>query len=115
MLRLTTVDGDRFRQRDWRDDDWKHCSRQLVVKLQMHHNCWFWDMARITCSANRRLLHDAKTALNRAPSEYKHSLTFRIRVMLSQRRYLCTDCKSAQYCTTKGHPLPFPQVTSGFT
>jgi len=32
-------------------------------------------------------------------------------------RYACggpgTDCKSAQLCTTRGHPLPLPQVTSG--
>jgi len=26
---------------------------------------------------------------------------------------LCTDCKSTQQCTTRGHRLPLPQVTSG--
>ena len=25
----------------------------------------------------------------------------------------CSDCKSAQQCTTRGHPLPLLQVTSG--
>ena len=24
----------------------------------------------------------------------------------------CTDCKSAQYCTTRGHPVQLPQLTS---
>jgi len=35
--------------------------------------------------------------------------------MLSQQRNPRTDCKSAQQCTTRGHPipLPFPQVTFG--
>jgi len=34
--------------------------------------------------------------INQAHSEYKHSLTFRVRGMLSQQRNPCTDCKSAQ-------------------
>jgi len=33
--------------------------------------------------------------------------------MLSQQQNPCTDSKSAQQCTTKGHPLSFPQVTFG--
>jgi len=41
-------------------------------------------------------------------SEYKHSLTFRVRAMLSQQRNPCTDYKSTQWCTTRGHSLPFP-------
>jgi len=46
-------------------------------------------------------------------STSKYSLTFRVRTVLSQQRNPCTDCKSTQYCTTRGHPRPFPQVTSG--
>jgi len=33
--------------------------------------------------------------------------------MLSQQRNPCTDCKSVQLCTTRGHPLQFPRVKSG--
>jgi len=42
-----------------------------------------------------------------------YSLTFRVRVMLPQQRNPRTDCKSTQQCTTRGHLLPLPQVTSG--
>jgi len=42
-----------------------------------------------------------------------YSLTFRLRVMLPSKRNPCTDCKSAQPCTTRGHALPVSQVTSG--
>ena len=35
-----------------------------------------------------------------------------VRVMLPYQGNPCTDCKSAQQCTTRGHPLPLPQVTS---
>jgi len=45
---------------------------------------------------------------NQAYSEYTHSLTFRVRAVLSLQRNPCTDCKSAQQCTTRGHPQPFP-------
>jgi len=41
-----------------------------------------------------------------------YSPTFRVRLMLPQQRNPCTDCKSAQQCTTRGHPLSFLQVTS---
>ena len=40
-------------------------------------------------------------------------LVTRVRVMLPQQRNPCTDCKSAQQCTTRAQPLPWPQVTSG--
>jgi len=40
---------------------------------------------------------------NQAESECKHSLTFRVRAMLPQQCNPCTDCKSAQQCTTRGH------------
>ena len=33
--------------------------------------------------------------------------------MLPQQRNRCTDCKSAQQCTTRGQLLPRPQVASG--
>jgi len=36
-----------------------------------------------------------------------YSLTFRVRVNP------CTDCKSAQQSTTRGHPLPVSQDTFG--
>jgi len=39
-------------------------------------------------------------------------LTLRARVMLPTQP-VYTDCKSALYCTTRGHPLPLSQVTSG--
>ena len=42
-----------------------------------------------------------------------YSLTFRACVMLPQQRNLCPDCKSAQQCTTRGHPLPFPKLHPG--
>jgi len=48
--------------------------------------------------------------VNQAYSEHKHSLTFRV------RRYVvvCTDCKSAQQCTTiEGTPMPFPKLHPG--
>ena len=53
------------------------------------------------------------TTLNQEQSKYKHSLTFRV------RRYAVIAMKpmhrleSAQQCTTRGHPLPFRQLTSG--
>ena len=40
-------------------------------------------------------------------------LVTRVRVILPQQRNPCPDCKSAQQCTTRGQPLPCPQVTSG--
>jgi len=43
---------------------------------------------------------------------HKQPGIFHVRVMLPQQRNPCNNCKSAQYCTTKGHPLPLPQVTS---
>jgi len=33
--------------------------------------------------------------------------------MLSQQRNPCTHRKSAQWCTTRRNPLPFPQLTPG--
>ena len=45
-------------------------------------------------------------------ADYRWALP-RISIMLLQQRIPCTDCKSAQQCTTRGHPLPLPQVTSG--
>jgi len=33
--------------------------------------------------------------------------------MLLYQHNPCSDCKSAQQCTIRGHTLPFPQVTSG--
>ena len=36
-----------------------------------------------------------------------------VRVMFPQQRNSCTDCKSAQYCTARGHPLPFPKLYPG--
>jgi len=58
------------------------------------------------------------TNYKKLQSEYKHSLTFCARQctrlqcirlqayvrVLSQQRNLCTNCKSAQYGTTRGHP-----------
>jgi len=50
---------------------------------------------------------------NQAYSEYKHSLTFRV------RRYVFIATKPVHRLqirpidTTKGRPLPFPRVTSG--
>jgi len=38
-------------------------------------------------------------------------LTFRVK--LPYQRNPCPDCKSAQWCKTRGHPQPLPQVTSG--
>jgi len=32
--------------------------------------------------------------------------------MLPYQRNPCTNCKSAQHCTTRGHSIPFAQVTS---
>ena len=37
----------------------------------------------------------------------------RVHVMLLWQRNPCPDCKSTTYCTTRGQPLPHPQVTSG--
>jgi len=53
-----------------------------------------------------------KMKINQAQSEYKHSLTFRVRAVLSKQRTPCTGCKSAQQCTTRGTPT-IPSVTSG--
>jgi len=38
---------------------------------------------------------------------------FAFGAMLSQQRNSYTDCKSAQQCTTRGHPLPFPKLHPG--
>ena len=42
-------------------------------------------------------------------------LVTRVRALCchSNTTHNTTDCKSAQQCTTSGHPLPLPQVTSG--
>ena len=53
------------------------------------------------------------TIKKQALSDYKHSLTFCVRTMLSQQRNQCTDCKSAQYCTTREHPLLSPKLHLG--
>jgi len=37
---------------------------------------------------------------------------FAFGAMLSQQRKPCADCKSAQQCTTRGHPCDSPQLTS---
>jgi len=42
-----------------------------------------------------------------------YSLTFRVRAMLPQQHNSCTDRKSAQYSTTRGHPLPSPNLHPG--
>jgi len=31
-----------------------------------------------------------------------------LNVVIATKWNQCTNCKSAQYCTTRGHPLPFP-------
>jgi len=41
-----------------------------------------------------------------------YSLTCRVRVVTIATQP-CTDCKSAQCCTTRGQPIPLPRVTSG--
>ena len=38
---------------------------------------------------------------------------FAFGAMLSQHRNQCTDCKSAEQCTTRRHPLPFPKLHPG--
>jgi len=54
------------------------------------------------------------TEQNRHRASTKHLLTFHICAMLSQQRNLCTSCKSARLCTTRGHrPLPFPKLHLG--
>jgi len=40
-------------------------------------------------------------------------LTFRVRVMLPYQRNPYADCKTAQQCTTRGHPLPFSELHPG--
>ena len=61
---------------------------------------------------------DTNCILNTATTRHRAStsvcsLTFRVRVMLPQQRNPGADCKSAQQCTTRGHPLPLPQVAYG--
>jgi len=45
-------------------------------------------------------------------SRDRRKLVTRVRVMLPQQRNPCPDCKSTQQCTTRGQPLPCPQVAS---
>jgi len=40
-------------------------------------------------------------------------LVTRVRFMLPYQRNPCTDCKFAHQCTTRRHPLPLSQVSSG--
>ena len=63
-----------------------------------------------------------RPAVRADPAERSHyviisrdgrKLVTRVRVMLPQQHNPCTDCKSTQECTTRAHPLPLPQVTSG--
>jgi len=42
-----------------------------------------------------------------------YSLTFRVHVMLPSQRNPCTDCKSAQWCTTRGIPYQSPKLHPG--
>jgi len=42
-----------------------------------------------------------------------YSLTFRVRVMLPKQRKPCTNCKSAQHCTTRGIPYHSPKLHPG--
>jgi len=41
-----------------------------------------------------------------------YSLTFCVRIMLPYQRNPCTDCKSVQWCTTRGIPY-HPQLHPG--
>jgi len=45
-------------------------------------------------------------------ADYRWALP-RISIVLPQQRNPCTDCKSAQHCTTRRYPLQLAQVTSG--
>ena len=67
-------------------------------------------------------LSPASSARRRRPAGRSHyvvisldgrKLVTGVRVILPQQRNPCPDCKSSQQCTTRGQPLPRPQVTSG--
>jgi len=77
----------------------------LDFKFISTNNCFFPTMT--TTSPQNLTRHTAST-------QYKRSTTFRVRrYVLIAKKNPRTNCKSNQWCTTSGHPLPFPQVTSG--
>jgi len=55
--------------------------------------------------------HAQATTRHRASTSTRWHFAFG--AMLSRQRNPSTDCKSAQQCTTRGHPLLFPWLTSG--
>ena len=66
----------------------------------------------ISAATSVFVLLDA-TALHQAQSEYRALADVSLSALCCHSNETCTDCKSAQQSTTGGHPLPFPQVTSG--
>jgi len=50
---------------------------------------------------------------NHGQSEYKHSLTFRVWRYVGIASKPVHRLQICHKCTIRGHPLPFPQVTSG--
>ena len=58
---------------------------------------------------------DKKTRHRASTSMQMNSLTFRVRVMfaIATEPVHRSDCKSAKYCTTRGHPLPLPKLHPG--
>jgi len=91
----------------WREVQWSlYASSLTPIPLQSCSQSFYFIR---TCTAfTHSLLNYNK--LNQADSEYKQALTFYIQAMMSQQRNPCTDCKSAQQCTTRRHFLPFPKV-----
>jgi len=79
---------------------------EYKIQIQQNDTCLKLEPELINIAILGIDWHRASTSM--------YLLTFRVRVMLPQQRNPYTDYKPAQSCTTRGHPLPLPQVTSGF-
>ena len=77
-----------------------------------HHafcnNIRCWLLAR---GMGHRLNKNAPSKRDRVSTSTRWHFAFA--AMFSLQRNPCTDCKSAQLCTTRGHPRPFPKLHPG--
>jgi len=84
-----------------RDIGYKHTQRQTG-----RHDI------RNTSSSPYRMA-EVNNVINQARPSTSTRLHSAFGTMLSWQRNPCTDCKSAQQCITRGHPLPFPKLHPG--
>jgi len=100
---------------------WADCAAEkLLTHVPIPYTFW---CVGISCRTFWTSHTENPVQIKPGVSEYKHifsrSALYAFAVykaitlhtcMSSRQRNPCTDCKSAQYCTTRGHPLPLPKL-----